>query len=358
MSHHAFISHSSKDVELAESLLAALEQRGINCWIAPRDVPPGASYAEAILNAIQTASALVLVHTEHSTTSQHVLREVERAVKHRINIIPVRFDTSTTSPSLSYLLATIQWVSATSKPLHSSIEEVADQIGRSISGGAGSTERPKPGLIDHRPKPGCFQRRLIGFFFTCLIAVLAATVIFRPDSGGTKHPTPVDILVVKPDKDTYIVGEHMKLSVTIPRTGYLRLYSIAAHGSAVQIYPNGYASDNFVDGAKTINIPTENARYNLEVTLPTGYSTGTESVMAVLADEQFRDPELIASTRDPFPTLGQIPEEVLRSRGIIVVEKDNAAGEIATGKPSAGKPPAPRPPLTTTATYKVIKRSQ
>jgi TIR domain len=116
MSSHVFISHSHQDKPLAESILLALERRNVKCWIAPRDVPPGGSYAESLLNAIEESSCFVLVYTEHVNFSGHVLREVERALKFGVNIIPIRFDDSKPSKSLDYLLATVHWLSALSTP--------------------------------------------------------------------------------------------------------------------------------------------------------------------------------------------------------------------------------------------------
>ena len=105
MAGHVFISHAHQDRASAEQLLAALESRGIKCWSAPRDVAPGGSYAESILRGIEDSSCFVLVFTQHSNLSPHVLREVERALALGINIIPVRFDDSGVSKSLDYLLA-------------------------------------------------------------------------------------------------------------------------------------------------------------------------------------------------------------------------------------------------------------
>ena len=128
MARHAFISHSHRDADAAMQILAALEQRGVRCWTAPRDVPPGGSYAEAILTAIENASCFVLVYTENSNVSPHVLREVERALSLGINIMPVRFDASSVSKSLDYLLATVHWLSVIGEPRSASIDHAAERI--------------------------------------------------------------------------------------------------------------------------------------------------------------------------------------------------------------------------------------
>ena len=47
MKADVFISHSSKDKHVADAICAVLERRGLRCWIAPRDVTPGASWGAA-----------------------------------------------------------------------------------------------------------------------------------------------------------------------------------------------------------------------------------------------------------------------------------------------------------------------
>ena len=47
-----FISHANDDQAIALEVCALLERQGIRCWIAPRDVAPGAVWDEAIVDAI------------------------------------------------------------------------------------------------------------------------------------------------------------------------------------------------------------------------------------------------------------------------------------------------------------------
>jgi hypothetical protein len=133
MSNHVFVSHSHQDAPAAELIVQALEKNGVTCWIAPRDVPPGGSYAEAILNAIEGASCFVLIYSEHSNVSSHVLREVERALKFALNIVPIRFDDSAPSKSLDYLLATVHWLAIAPDSRDRSIVKAAEQIAASLA---------------------------------------------------------------------------------------------------------------------------------------------------------------------------------------------------------------------------------
>ena len=128
MSNHVFVSHSHDDSPAADLIVKALEERGVACWIAPRDVDAGGSYAESIINAIESASCFVLIYSQSSNVSSHVMREVERALKFGVNIVPVRFDDSTPSKSLDYLLATVHWLAIAPDARERSIATAAEQI--------------------------------------------------------------------------------------------------------------------------------------------------------------------------------------------------------------------------------------
>ncbi len=81
-------------------------------WIAPRDVKPGALYADAIMRAITNAKALVLVLSESSNASSHVGKEVERASSKKRPIIALRTDAAPLTPALEYFLSESQWIDA------------------------------------------------------------------------------------------------------------------------------------------------------------------------------------------------------------------------------------------------------
>ena len=107
---YIFISHSSKDSEVAAGLCKELENNGIECFLAPRDIRSGYEYAEEIINGIDRTDAMILVLSERSNTSPHVLREVERAVSKNIPIIVYKIEDVVLAKSMEYFLMTHQWV--------------------------------------------------------------------------------------------------------------------------------------------------------------------------------------------------------------------------------------------------------
>src|SRR4051794_9355796 len=80
MPYDVFISHSTKDKLVADAVVAHLEQNGLRCWCAPRDIMPGTSWASAIVEGIAACKAMVVVFSTNANTSDHIRREVERAV--------------------------------------------------------------------------------------------------------------------------------------------------------------------------------------------------------------------------------------------------------------------------------------
>jgi TolB-like protein/Tfp pilus assembly protein PilF len=107
-----FLSYASQDAAVANTVVAVLENQGIRCWIAPRDVTPGEFYAGSIVHAIDAAKALVLILSANAAISPHVVREVERAASKRHPVISLRLDQAPLPADLEYFLNTSQWLDA------------------------------------------------------------------------------------------------------------------------------------------------------------------------------------------------------------------------------------------------------
>lgn len=128
MNHEVFISHSSIDKEIANAMCEKLESSGVECWIAPRNIMPGADYAEGIINGIEESSIIVLIISSKSNDSPQVLREVERAVNKRIPIVPFRIEDVVLSKSLEYFISSHHWLDASSSSLEKCLEELVETV--------------------------------------------------------------------------------------------------------------------------------------------------------------------------------------------------------------------------------------
>jgi nucleotide-binding universal stress UspA family protein len=65
-----FVSYASPDAAMATAIVEHLEQHGMRCWVAPRDVKPGSVYADAIIRAINESKAVLLVLSASAMASQ------------------------------------------------------------------------------------------------------------------------------------------------------------------------------------------------------------------------------------------------------------------------------------------------
>jgi hypothetical protein len=128
MAHDVFISYSSKDKPTADAACAALESRGIRCWIAPRDVYPGEEYAASLVRALHESRVMVLVFSSGANRSPQVLREVERAVSRGVPILPVRIEDVPPSEAMEYYISSRHWLDALTPPLEHHLVKLADTV--------------------------------------------------------------------------------------------------------------------------------------------------------------------------------------------------------------------------------------
>lgn len=111
-----FISHSSADAATAMSLCDYLERHGVKCWIAPRDIVPGAAYPSEITRGIKLCDIFVVILTVKSVLSPHVNTETDIAFNNGKRIIPYFAHQVSLGDSMSYYLARKQWILAYDNP--------------------------------------------------------------------------------------------------------------------------------------------------------------------------------------------------------------------------------------------------
>ncbi len=111
---YVFISHSSKDSQIAEDVCRLLEQNNHKCFLSFRDIRSGQEYAEEILNAIERSDVLLLLLSKEANKSPHVLREIERAVSKKTTIIVYRTEEVEITKSMEYFLMSHQWLNTSS----------------------------------------------------------------------------------------------------------------------------------------------------------------------------------------------------------------------------------------------------
>ncbi|NCD18394.1 MAG: toll/interleukin-1 receptor domain-containing protein [Actinobacteria bacterium] len=104
-----FISYHNSRSETVEHVVRYLQRHGIEAWYAPRNIPPGATWDEAIVSAIRSSEALVLLFDASADASKQIKREIHTADEHGIPIRWLRLEQIQPS-GLEFFLGMTQWI--------------------------------------------------------------------------------------------------------------------------------------------------------------------------------------------------------------------------------------------------------
>ena len=116
MDHEVFISYSSANIQTAQAICHALESNRIKCWMAPRDIRPGAEYGDIIEEAIVTCKVFLIVFSETSQISRWVRSELNIGFSSNKPIIPFRIDPTDLKVSMKLMLNDKHWLNAYPNP--------------------------------------------------------------------------------------------------------------------------------------------------------------------------------------------------------------------------------------------------
>jgi hypothetical protein len=203
MPRDVFISHSAQDKKVSETICAALEQSGIRCWIAPRDVRAGKSFPGEITRAIQQSKVMLLIFSRHSNSSEQVLREVQLAVDSHLPIVRLRIEDIPLSDDLRYYLSTPHWLDALSHPVSKhippvarAIKELLEQSTEPVPGAPEKatieTATKSPGLARTEKSSANWKPFVIGAIVLAAAALLAVWA-FRSQKKTDAVPSPTPI---------------------------------------------------------------------------------------------------------------------------------------------------------------------
>ena len=194
----AFVSYASQDAAVANAIVENLEQHGIKCWIAPRNITPGLQYADEIVGAINNTKVLVLVFSEHAAESAHLGREIERAASKRRRIIVLRTDAAPLTRSFEYFLSDSQWIDVAALGMPAALTKLTQAVGQRLS----PSSWVSPGLgtdvrdpADRKRKPSYLTiKRLIAAAVFLVIAAVVVGVMVRYWPSKQEAPqAPIDI---------------------------------------------------------------------------------------------------------------------------------------------------------------------
>lgn len=202
-----FISYASADAATANVLVDSLENAGLACWIAPRDVTPGALYADEIVRAINESSLVVLVLSSHSVASVHVGKELERASSKGRRIIALRTDNTELPRAFEYFLSESQWIDVGKGGIEPAAAKLTDAVQRHLGEATASTSVVKAIRLPHeasQPVAAAPRRKVGTIALATVVLLLAAAGLYwglNRESAATAGATIDASLAVLPFVD-------------------------------------------------------------------------------------------------------------------------------------------------------------
>jgi hypothetical protein len=132
MNHDVFISYSSKDQKVVEALSHYLEERGIRCFVAYRDIPKGKVWATVITEAIENCQMMVVVFSKDFNISEQVDREIELCAEEKKPILTFRIQDEAFKGAKKYYLKNLNWIDAFPNP-NDCFQNLFESIGRLLN---------------------------------------------------------------------------------------------------------------------------------------------------------------------------------------------------------------------------------
>ena len=156
MGKSLFISYSVQDKEIAYDMVDYFEGQGVDCFIAPRDIEPGGSYASKLTRAICDSKAIVLIASGAINTSEHILNEVDIMVSENKFFVPFFIEEFEMSYDYRYYLGRKQRIIAYPGDPRSYFDKLLDALSSVITVApkkkAAPAQQIKPALSDNTQK--------------------------------------------------------------------------------------------------------------------------------------------------------------------------------------------------------------
>ena len=143
MNQDVFISYSSKNPQVALAVCHRLEEHGIKCWMAPRNIPPGSDYGDLIDDAIKASKIFLFIYSFESVNSKWCRGELNIAFSEEKIIIPYRIDTTPIEGAMNVMLNQFHWLDAYpdyQSQFTSLVEAVNRSLGKSTNHTSVSTQ--------------------------------------------------------------------------------------------------------------------------------------------------------------------------------------------------------------------------
>lgn len=143
-----FICHrtTAPDQDVADAICSRLEERGLRCWIAPRNILAGSqNYERDIMKGVENCKIFLLVSSFKSIYSEDCEMELKTAVLSNKALYSYKIDDTPYDGAFEKAMSSVQWLDASDDPFAHLEQLVID-----IKGMLARDEREKAELEEKR----------------------------------------------------------------------------------------------------------------------------------------------------------------------------------------------------------------
>jgi hypothetical protein len=204
MAHDVFVSYSSKDKTITDSIVAYLEQNQLRCWYAPRDIKPSEDWANAISNAIEESKIFLIIFSGNSNQSRRVLDELNLAIAQELTILPFRIEKLEPDGAMRLHLSSRHWLDAYDPSWESHIRRLINTVSSYVESTIAEADVEVPQALVQQKK-ALINKRIRRI----LVGIAAAVLVIAVGWLGLAS-------LLKTDDDTQASSSSATEQVTAP----------------------------------------------------------------------------------------------------------------------------------------------
>lgn len=199
MATDVFISYCRENSADADRICQFLEQNNVSCWMAPRNIPGGMEWPEAIVEGIKGSRILLVLLSASTQRSKQIGRELTLASDNDLTVITVRLDDVPAPDKLQYFTSNLQWIDAFGDRFNDGLAKLIAtlrfQLGRPQTPVAPKV-RFSPSSQPVQPRKASKGKKIavaavLGFLAFCIIAYFVGEgnrVAYRSNPGIPTSP--------------------------------------------------------------------------------------------------------------------------------------------------------------------------
>jgi hypothetical protein len=223
MVHDVFVSYSTKDKAITDSIVAALEQNQIRCWYAPRDIRPSEDWGNAISNAIEECNIFLIIFSGNSNHSRRVLDELNLAIAQEITILPFRIEKLEPDGAMRLHLSSRHWLDAYDPSWQSHLKKLITTISSYLETSIPEEDVQVPEtIVQEKKKKKRLSNKAIGRILSGIAALIVVmflgwvglTSMDGSDDGTQALASPTTEQIAAPT-EVYLSGNFNVEAITL-----------------------------------------------------------------------------------------------------------------------------------------------